>query len=349
MESIEPSSELLVRSAAAADTLTFPERASGEAAAGRATERPAPSEALELISCPSCDSKQSRLVLHGRDRLFGKPGWYRIVQCQLCDLRYLNPRPTEESLRHHYPNDYLPIRRPEATPPLLRFLTRMAVQARWSTYLDMVERVIGRIAPSARVVDVGCGLNELLVRLRELRGCSGIGVDINPEVASYIRDTLRMPVAHCTLRQARMETGSCDLVTMNEYLEHDPEPRASVTEARRITKTGGHLVVEVPLASGLPARLFGSCWSQLDVPRHLVFYTPGTLGDLLQRCGYRVLYVKPFGAPFSIGISVLQALGFTKLGRLSAMDAFLIALTGAPLLPLFPLLHEFMLVVARAE
>jgi SAM-dependent methyltransferase len=347
MESAEPvSPKLLTPASSPADALVLPERHTAD---GRALARPAPNEALELVACPNCDSKQSRFVLHGRDRLFGKPGWYRVVQCQFFDLRYLNPRPTEESLTRHYPNDYLPIRRPEATPPLLRFLTRVAVRARWSTYLDMVERVIGRIPPSARVVDVGCGLNELLVRLQELRGCSGVGVDINPDVTSYIRDTLRMPIAHGTLRQAALDSGSCDLVTMNQFLEHDPDPRATVTEARRISKTGGHLVVEVPFASGLPARLFGSCWSQLDVPRHLVFYTPETLSHLLQRCGYRVLHVKSFGAPFSIGISVLQALGFTKLGRLSAMDAVLLVLTGAPLLPLFPLLHEFMIVVARAE
>jgi SAM-dependent methyltransferase len=289
------------------------------------------------------------LVRFGRDRLFGRTGWYRVVQCVSCNTQYLNPRPTRDALTAHYPTDYLPVRPPSETPPLLRWLSRAAINARWSTYLGMVEKVVGVVPSNARVVDVGCGLNELLVRLHELRGCQGLGVDINPEVAAYIRDHLQMPVAHDTLLGAKLEEGAFDLVTMNQYLEHEPEPLATLREARRISKRGAHIVVEVPYSSGLPARAFGSCWSQLDVPRHLVFYTPETLGELLARSGYRLLHVTSFGAPFSIGISVLQSLGFTRLGRLSALDMCLITIAGLPLLPFFPWLKEFMLAVARAE
>jgi len=311
--------------------------------------RPAPDEALERIACPTCNSAQSSHVLYGRDRLFGKPGYYGVVRCAACDLQYVNPRPTAEALRRHYPDDYLPIRRPEDTPPLLRILSRALVRARWSSYLRMVERVIGRIRSDARVVDVGCGLNDLLVRLEQLRGCRGVGIDVDPQVASYIRDTLRMPVVEGTLCDAKLEEAAFDLVTMNQYFEHEPDPRRTLLEARRISKRGAHLVVEVPYASGLPARVFGSCWSQLDVPRHLAFYTPATLSELLRRCGYRLVHVKPFGAPFSIGISVLQSLGCTRLGHLRAIDIALILVAGAPFLPVFPLLPEFMLAVARAE
>ncbi len=325
-----------------------PESGVAQAPAGL-TVWPEPDEALEHVACPSCGSPRSNLALHGRDRLFGKQGWYRVVRCAACNMRYLNPRPCGEALRAHYPADYLPVRRPEDKSPLLRFLTRIMISARWSAYVRMVEEVIGTIPPSARVVDVGCGLNDLLARLHELRGCAGVGVDINPEVTSYIRDTLGMSVALGTLRQAQFETAGYDLVTMNQFLEHEPEPVATLLEARRISKKGAHLVVEVPYAGGLPARAFGSCWSQLDVPRHLAFYTPETLGDMLSRCGYRLIHVKSFGAPFSIGISVLQALGCTRLGRLSAVDVLLITMAGVPFLPLFPWLKEFMVAVARAE
>ncbi len=313
------------------------------------TRWPRPDEPLEHARCPGCLRDESRLVLHGRDRLFGKPGWYRVVECDACRLRYINPRPTLKALERHYPPDYLPIRRPEDTAPLLRLWTRFALRARWTMYLAMVERVIGRIAPETRVVDVGCGLNDFLVRLRETRGCTGVGVDISADAASYIRDTLGMPISRGTLLDAGLEAGSSDLVTMNEYLEHEPDPRAVVSEARRISKKGAHLVVEVPYASGLPARLFGSCWSQLDVPRHVAFYTPQTLGAMLGKCGYQVIHAGAFGAPFSAAISVLQAMGCTQLGRLRAIDMFLLFTVGIPLLPFFPWLHEFMFVIARAE
>jgi SAM-dependent methyltransferase len=314
-----------------------------------AVDHALPQEALEHTACPTCGVGGATLLLYGRDRLFGKQGWYPVVRCTSCSTQYINPRPSEDALRAHYPADYLPVRPPEATPPLVRWLARAAISARWSAYLGMVEEVVGTIPAGAQVVDVGCGLNDLLVRLERRRGCRGIGVDISPEVVAYIRDRLAMPVAHGTLLSAKLEPNRFDLVTMNQYLEHEPEPLAMLREARRISKKGAHIVVEVPYSSGLPARVFGSCWSQLDVPRHLVFYTPETLRDILARSGYRLVHIRTFGAPFSIGLSVLQSLGFTRLGRLTALDVCLATLVGLPLLPFFPLLKEFMLAVAVAE
>jgi SAM-dependent methyltransferase len=213
----------------------------------------------------------------------------------------------------------------------------------------MVERVIGKIPAEARVVDVGCGMNELLVRLQRDRACTGLAVDLSPEAVNYIHGSLKMPVVHGTLHDAKLAADTFDLVTMNQFLEHELDPRAILTEARRISKKGAHIVVEVPYSAGIPARLFGTYWSQRDVPRHLAFYTPDTLRDLLARCGYEVIHAEPFGVPFSAGISVLQALGFTKLGRLRPLDMLMIMLVGVPLLPFFPFLREFMLVVARAK
>jgi SAM-dependent methyltransferase len=308
-----------------------------------------PDEPLICVECPLCRSPKSHFLMHGRDRLFGLPGWYSLVQCERCAMKFVNPRPTAEALPRHYPEQYAPVMVPNETPSLGRRLATALLSLRWLGYVREVERVIGRIPADARVVDVGTGLNEFLVHLQRMRGCLGLAVDFNPRVAEYIRSRLRMPVCHGTLLQAALAPETVDLVTMNEYLEHDPEPRSVLLEARRISRPGAHLVVEVPLMGALPSRVFGSCWSQLDIPRHLAFYTPETLTSMLESCGYRVVHVKPFGAPFSIGISVLQSLGMKKLGRGRAIDALLVLLAGAPFLPFFPWLHEFGLVVARAE
>jgi SAM-dependent methyltransferase len=264
-------------------------------------------------------------------------------------MKYVDPRPTVEALARHYPDDYPPVRVPGAKPTLAGRLGDVLIDLRWLGYIRAVERVIGRISADATVVDVGSGLNELLVRLERLRGCRGLAVDFTPGVVEYIRTRLRMPVCQGSLLDARLQPGTVDLVTMNQYLEHEPDPRSVLTEARRISRPGAHLVVEVPYMDGLPSRVFGSCWSQLDVPRHLAFYTPETMTKMLERCGYRLIHLQPFGAPFSVGVSVLQALGFKRLGRMRAIDALFIVLAGAPFLPFFPWLREFMLVVARAE
>lgn len=306
-------------------------------------------EPREHIPCPLCGTDKAQVVLLGRDRLFGLPGEYPIVACQGCSLRYVNPRPTMAALGRHYPDNYLPVRPPEDMPKVVRSLTQLLLSMRWIKYTRRLEGAIGRIPNGTRVVDVGCGRNDLLRRLSKARGCVGIGIDTKAEVVEYIRKVLSMQAIEGTLLTAGLQEQSADLVTMNEYLEHEPDPAPVLQEARRITRTGGHLVVEVPYSGGLVAKTMGKTWSQLDVPRHLVFYTPETLETMLARAGYKMIHVEPFGAPFSFGISVLQTLGFDKLGAMKGTDVLLIALAGTLFLPFFPILREFMFVVARAE
>jgi ubiquinone/menaquinone biosynthesis C-methylase UbiE len=306
-------------------------------------------EPQEEVACPLCGAHAAELVMVARDRLFGRPGAYRIVRCGACDLRYLSPRPTLEGLGAHYPDDYFIYKTDEELHPLLRLLMRRMTDQRWSAYIRRFEQVRGRFEPGTRIVDVGCGLNHHLVALKQLRGCEGIGVDFNPKVVAYVRDKHKMPIHEGTLQQARFAAGSFDVVTMNEYLEHEPDPRGVLAEARRITRVGGHLAVEVPFSDSWPARVFRSRWSQLDAPRHLVHFTRDTLAEMLRRSGYRLVHTQTFRIPMLIGMSVVQALGHTRLGYATLFDRWLVSVASLPFLPVFPLLDEFIFAVAVAE
>lgn len=287
--------------------------------------------------------------MYARDRLFGRPGNYRIVRCAACNLRYLSPRPTLASLGIHYPDDYFIYKPPEQENALLRPMMSWFDRRHWQASIARIERELGQFTPEQRVVDVGCGLNHLLYHLKELRGTQGIGVDFKPEVAAYVRDVRKMPVVQGTLHDGHFKDGEFDLVTMNEYLEHEPDPRGVLREARRITKPGGHVWIEVPLGDSLPSRMFKSRWSQVDAPRHLVHFTRETLTKMLEVSGYKVVRIGSFQIPLLIGMSVLQSLGATRVGSIGLVDSALVTLFGLPFLLAYPWLDEFMWVAARAE
>ena len=120
-------------------------------------------------------------------------------------------------------------------------------------------------------------------------------------------------------------------------------------EARRITAKGGHLCLEVPHPDGLPARVFGARWSQIDAPRHLSYFTRATLADMLQRCGYRLVHTETFQIPLLLGFSVMQAFGATRMGRMGLFDGILAGLASLPFLLAYPVMDEFMYAVAEAE
>src|SRR5207244_4432781 len=52
----------------------------------------------------------------------------------------------------------------------------------------------------------------------------------------------------------------------------------------------GLVIVEVPNAGGLGARLFGRAWSGLELPRHLSHFTPETLERTVRKAGGRVVW-----------------------------------------------------------
>jgi SAM-dependent methyltransferase len=306
-------------------------------------------ESQETVPCPLCGGADAKLVFHACDRLFALPGQYSLVRCESCSLSYVNPRPTFEALGRHYPDDYFAVRPPELAPAWLRPIARLALRLQTTNRIRMAERVLGRLTPGTKVLDVGCGLNEYVGQVGRLRGCDGIGVEFKPEVVTYVREKQGTPIVQGTLQTAGFEEGQFDLVSMNEYLEHEANPVEVLTEARRVTRRGGHVAIEIPHIAGLPARIFGSRWGMLDIPRHLVFYTPETLARMLERCGYRLIHTRTFGIPFSIGASLILSLGYKRLGRMNTFDSLFVGLSSLPFLPFAPFLREFIFAVARAE
>ena len=304
-------------------------------------------EPLEEVACPLCGADDADVVLRSRDALYGKPGEYRVVRCRVCSLSYVNPRPTFAALAEHYPDDYMCYQAPEAGPPLFRSLSESIARNLTRRRLDRLENAIGHISPELQIADVGCGLNDLLLMIKNERGAIGTGIDVKANMTDRIRTTLRMPAVHGTLADAHFETGQLDVITMLEYLEHELNPGAVLAESRRVLKKGGYLAVEIPHPVGLPARLFGSRWSNLDLPRHLVFFDPTTLGRAFADHGFELVCYVPFTVPLHFGISLVFMLGGRGLGR-NPFAPLAAAMLGLPFLPFLRFLPEFAFAVGRA-
>jgi SAM-dependent methyltransferase len=85
-----------------------------------------------------------------------------------------------------------------------------------------------------------------------------------------------------------------DFVTMFHVLEHLTDPRLGLRSACELLQHGGILIIQVPNISSAQARLFGNFWYGLDVPRHVINYTPKALGFLLREAGLEFRIVPRF-------------------------------------------------------
>jgi SAM-dependent methyltransferase len=302
-------------------------------------------ERIERIACPVCEQDDAQNFRVAHDRLFGRPGEYHVVRCRQCGMIYTNPRPTFDSLARHYPSDYFCYELPENLTGIRRLFFGIVTRGITNRRLRLIEKVTGRLPLGTRVCDVGCSYGDLLSLLKSRRDCDVTGVDLNASMVDYCRGRGVSAVLG-TLKDAAFTEQRFDLITMTEYLEHEGDPRSVLEESHRIIKPNGYLCIEVPAISAVNARLVGNYWSQLDLPRHLMFFTPATLGKLLREVGYEVVNVRFITG--SVALSLLHVLGYERIGRMTTTDVLAALSATIPFLPFLPFLHEFMFLMARA-
>jgi cyclopropane fatty-acyl-phospholipid synthase-like methyltransferase len=115
-----------------------------------------------------------------------------------------------------------------------------------------IDALVGRLPlrPGARVLDLGCGKAELLIRILELHDVSAVGVDRSPFFLAEAREEVarRIPGAELELREedaARTElrAGSFELAAAVGAGAVFGRYREALHALARLVRPGGHVLV----------------------------------------------------------------------------------------------------------
>jgi SAM-dependent methyltransferase len=235
----------------------------------------------EDVPCPLCVGRNSTPVIEAQDVNGGAEGlWFVVVQCDSCGTCFTNPRPDLASIGQFYGSGYTPHQRHHRAPG----------RKHWNPlrFLKGKPRVEKRPIPwhgHGRLLDFGCGRGTYLQTMSRL-GWKVVGVDASIRMVEHIREDLGLPAFAGSLPHLDLAPESFDVITMWHALEHVHEPVPVLREARNLLAPGGKIVISVPSIDSLPFRWFGKDWFGLELPRHLTHFTPPTLLQMLQRCGF---------------------------------------------------------------
>jgi len=189
------------------------------------------------------------------------------IRCARCGVATTSPWPSDKQLGEAYAVWYRPTagRFSGVGDKVLR-RTRSALANR-----------LHRVLPKGPILDVGAGDGTLVDAFRR-HGREATGVD--PYASG----------SHPHVRDVEFEemTGAWSAVIFWHSLEHLRRPVRALRHAADLVVPGGVLVVAVPNATSLQARLFGDRWLALDLPRHLVHISPPALLSQLEALGFRV-------------------------------------------------------------
>jgi len=228
---------------------------------------------LETVDCPVCGSAAADVVLVGRDFNTLYPGEFPLLRCRDCRMGYVSPRPTAAGIARYYPDHYWGPPPPEGVRPYIDRGTRAGIAA------------IVREHPGGRVLDVGCGVGKVVAFMRD-RGLDAEGLEPYPHACRIARERYGIVCTCAFLQDAPLPEGSFDAVTFLDVMEHVDDPLGNLRAAYRLLRPGGLVCVKVPNFGALQARVLGRYWYWLDVPRHLLHFSPAPMERALREAGF---------------------------------------------------------------
>ncbi len=240
-------------------------------------------EFFENVSCYNCGSTEyaSEFTINR----------FRHVRCANCGMVYVTPRLREEILHDSYnEEDY-----------------NAAAKYKLIPAVDYRREVIGRrkyrqiasyFEKPGSVLDVGCGLGELLSIFDE-NGWSCLGVEFNELSAGYAREKFGLDIIRRSIFDFEPDKQSFDCIMLWGVLEHFAQPVKVLQKVYQLLGSGGLLVLEVPNGDSILVRYYEKFGGYIDRiiegDRHIMLFSPDSLRQMTGRCGFKPVHLQSNG------------------------------------------------------
>ena len=222
--------------------------------------------------CPICGQAGAQEWLRAPDRFHGRQEKYTLVRCPGCSLVWLSNPPKPSGMHLHYTDAY-------------HKLISGAGENSPGRWRDRIQ-ILRQCKRSGTLLDLGCSSGGFL---GFLQGDSWklYGIEMSADCARRAEARAGAHVFVGDILDALFPPESFDVITCFDVLEHLYEPRRVMARVGEWLKPGGIFYVQVPNVDSAEARVFGSYWHGLELPRHLFHYSPASLKFLAESAGLR--------------------------------------------------------------
>ena len=228
---------------------------------------------MSYRSCVVCGTPAPTLQFH-------KDG-YDMVACKACGCLYVGQDPAQIDFDALYGQAYYTGGSDAVFADYVGQEAARRAHARRK--LAVLRHLPPRITRQGRLLDVGCAAGFFLAEARAHYDVQG--VELSAWSSAYARERLGLPVHTGTLHSAALPSNHFDVATLWDVIEHVPDPVPLLTEAARVLKPGGRLVLTTGDWGSRYAQRRGEQWHLMTPPWHLTMFSRATLAVAAQRAG----------------------------------------------------------------
>jgi len=233
---------------------------------------------LPSLVCPICGYERVTDLFCAPDRFHGRKTPYQLKQCLSCSLVWLQDRPKPEEMASHYGSDY---------HKAITIGGEARLDKRWRYPKNRILQVI----QGGSLLDIGCSSGGFLRTLSGPRW-KLYGIEVSPAEAQKAEESTGAKVFVGDILDAPYSPSTFDVITGFHVLEHFYRPKEVVEKLWGWLKPGGILYLHVPNIESLEAKIFGSYWYGLELPRHLYHFSPTSLSQLFSTLDFDKLFLQ---------------------------------------------------------
>ncbi|HEX8173289.1 MAG TPA: class I SAM-dependent methyltransferase [Thermoanaerobaculia bacterium] len=172
---------------------------------------------------------------------------------------------------------------------------------RWSSLRGQTRHdLLALISPEAKsVLEFGCGEAPLGEALKRRQRCRVVGIELDAAAAAIARKRIDAVYRGDVREIVSILDERFDWIIGGDIVEHLDEPWSFLTDLRRLSTPGGHLLLSIPnlanasVVSDLLHGRFDYVYMGLTCVGHLRFFTRQTIVDMLTIAGWSVVEITP--------------------------------------------------------
>jgi 2-polyprenyl-3-methyl-5-hydroxy-6-metoxy-1,4-benzoquinol methylase len=220
------------------------------------------------MNCILCEDNGFKKVLKVKDG-------YCIVKCP-CGLVYVNSPDSQTAISDQYKNN-------KTSPSNYYEETACVDQINFNRRLNILEA----LTIKGKLLDVGCSVGTFMF-FAERRGWVVKGIEPNAKSAR-IALSHHLTVDNNFLNETPF-IYNIDVVTLNDVIEHFPNPLESLQIIRGMLKENGLVAISTPNIDSILTRIF-----QIKPREHLFYFNKQMITKLLEKAGFEILFCETTG------------------------------------------------------